>query len=301
MTGVSVTELGYLGLSVSNPEAWKDFAANIAGLEVVDEGEADRFYLRMDEWHHRITVHNTGGDDLEYLGWRVAGREEFDAMARKLEEAGVSFRIASKEEATERHVLGLMKLEDPAGLPTEIFWGPRVEASRPFHPGRPLFGRFVTGSQGLGHLIIQQFDNEAAYQFYSLLGLRGGADYQVDLPNGDVAEPVFMHCNERHHSVAFGLPTVDGKRINHLMLEYTELDDLGNAHDIVRKREIDVALQLGKHSNDKALTFYHATPSGWLCELGWGAVQAPAQHEYYRGDIFGHGVEASGYGLDLEL
>jgi hypothetical protein len=46
------------------------------------------------------------------------------------------------------------------------------------------------------------------------------------------------------------------KRIK--MLEYTDLDDLGVAHDIIRQRKIDVALQLGKHSTDEALTFYCA-------------------------------------------
>lgn len=300
MVGVHVTELGYLGLSVSDPEAWKDYAANIVGLEIVDEGEPDRFYLRMDAWHHRITVHIADNDDLAYLGWRVGDREEFDAMAQKLEDAGVPFRIASTEEARERHVLGLMKLKDPGGNPTEIFWGPRVEASRPFHPGRPLFGRFITGLQGLGHCIVKQTDTEAAYRFYVLLGLRGSVEYQLDIPGVGVAEPIFMHCNERQHTIAFGLGPME-KRINHLLLEYTELDDLGRAHDIVRGREIDVALQLGKHANDKALTFYHATPSGWLCELGWGGVKAPAQQEYYRSDIFGHGIEATGYGLDVKL
>lgn len=300
MAGVSVTELGYLGLSVSDPEAWKDYAANVVGLEIVDEGEPDRFYLRMDTWHHRIVVHITDRDDLEYVGWRVAGKEEFDAMAQKLEAAGIPFRIASIEEARERHVLGLMKLEDPGGNPTEIFWGPLVEASRPFHPGRPLFGRFVAGSQGLGHCILRQSDSEAAYRFYTLLGLRGSVEYRLKVPTGDVVDLIFMHCNDRQHSVAFGVGAME-KRINHLLIEYSELDDWGRAHDLVRERNIDVAMQLGKHSNDKALTFYHATPSGWLCELGWGGAKPQPQQEYYQGDIFGHGPEAPGYGLDVEL
>lgn len=109
-----------------------------------------------------------------------------------------------------------------------------------------------------------------------------------------------MHCNERQHSVAFGLGPME-KRINHLMFEYTELDDVGLAHDIVRARQIDVALQLGKHANDQALTFYCANPSGWLWEFGWGARKAPAQQEYYTRDIFGHGNEAPGYGMDIPL
>lgn len=295
-----VTELGYLGLSVSNLDAWRAYVTEVAGMEIVDEGEGDRLYLRMDQWHHRIALIEDGGDDLAYLGWRVAGPVEFTAMIEKLTGAGIAVAVSSDIEARERRVLGLAKLVDPGGNPTEIFYGPQVDAHKPFHPGRAMYGKFLTGSEGIGHCILRQDDVEAAARFYGLLGLRGSVEYHLQLPNGMVAQPYFMHCNERQHSVAFGLGPME-KRINHLMFEYTELDDLGLAHDIVRARQIDVALQLGKHANDQALTFYCANPSGWLWEFGWGARKAPAQQEYYTRDIFGHGNEAPGYGMDIPL
>lgn len=297
---VGVTELGYLGLSVSDLDAWKSFACGVGGMEYVDEGEGDRAYLRMDKWHHRITLHADGGDDLAYLGWRVAGPVEFDEIVEKLTVQNIEVEIASDEAARERRVLGLAKLKDPGGNPTEIFFGPQVDNYRPFHPGRPMFGRFVTGAEGIGHCILRQDDVAAAVRFYQLLGLRGSVEYHLALPNGEVAAPYFMHCNDRQHSVAFGFGPMD-KRINHLMLEYSELDDLGLAHDSVRERKIDVALQLGKHANDEALTFYCANPSGWLWEFGWGAKKAGPQQEHYLRDLFGHGNEAEGYGMDIPL
>ncbi|ODU68241.1 MAG: biphenyl-2,3-diol 1,2-dioxygenase [Novosphingobium sp. SCN 66-18] len=296
----AVTELGYLGLTVSSLDAWRSYAAEVAGMEIVDEGEGDRLYLRMDQWHHRIVLHAADSDDLAYLGWRVAGPVEFDAIVAKLAAAGIAVEVASDTEARERRVLGLAKLADPGGNPTEIFYGPQVDTHKPFHPGRPMYGKFVTGSEGIGHCILRQDDVPAAAAFYGLLGLRGSVEYHLQLPNGMVAQPYFMHCNERQHSVAFGLGPME-KRINHLMFEYTDLDDLGLAHDIVRARKIDVALQLGKHANDQALTFYCANPSGWLWEFGWGARKAPSQQEYYTRDIFGHGNEAAGYGMDIPL
>lgn len=297
---VAVTELGYLGLTVTNLDAWRSYAAEVAGMEVVDEGEGDRVYLRMDQWHHRIVLHVADSDDLAYLGWRVADPVEFEAIVAKLAAAGIAVEVASDTEARERRVLGLAKLADPGGNPTEIFYGPQVDTHKPFHPGRPMYGKFVTGSEGIGHCILRQDDVPAAAAFYGLLGLRGSVEYHLQLPNGMVAQPYFMHCNERQHSVAFGLGPME-KRINHLMFEYTDLDDLGLAHDIVRARKIDVALQLGKHANDQALTFYCANPSGWLWEFGWGARKAPSQQEYYTRDIFGHGNEAAGYGMDIPL
>ena len=296
----AVTELGYLGLTVSSLDAWRSYAAEVAGMEIVDEGEGDRLYLRMDQWHHRIVLHAADSDDLAYLGWRVAGPVEFDAIVAKLAAAGIAVEVASDTEARERRVLGLAKLADPGGNPTEIFYGPQVDTHKPFHPGRPMYGKFVTGSEGIGHCILRQDDVPAAAAFYGLLGLRGSVEYHLQLPNGMVAQPYFMHCNERQHSVAFGLGPME-KRINHLMFEYTDLDDLGLAHDIVRARKIDVALQLGKHANDQALTFYCANPSGWLWEFGWGARKAPSQQEDYTRDTFGHGNEAAGYGMDIPL
>ena len=295
-----VSELGYLGLSVSNGRAWREFASELIGMQIVDEGEPDRFYLRMDLWHHRIVVHEDGGDGLAYVGWRVAGPVELDEMAEQLDAAGIAFEVASAAETAERRVLGLLKLTDPGGNPTEIFYSPQVDKAKPFHPGRPMFGRFVTGDQGLGHVILGQDDAAAAERFYRILGLDGGVEYHLGTPDGGKATPIFMHCNKRQHSVAFGFGPLE-KRINHLMIEYTELDDLGLTHDLIRQRKIDVTLQLGKHSNDEALTFYCANPSGWLWEPGWGGRAAPAQQEHHLGDIFGHDNEAPGYGLDLPL
>lgn len=295
-----VTELAYLGFNITDPAAWKAFAAECIGMEVLEDGEADRFYLRLDHWHHRFVMHKSDTDDLAYLGWRVAGPADLDAMAKQLEAAKIPYRVGTESEAEERHVLGLLKLTSPGGIPTEIFFSPRIDTNFPFHPGRRLYGRFVTGDQGIGHCILNEMDAPAAVKFYSTLGLTGSVEYKLKLPNGMVAKPIFMHCNDRQHSVAFGLGPME-KRINHVMLEYTHLDDLGIAHDIVRRRKIDVALQLGKHSNDEALTFYLATPSKWLLELGWGARKALAQQAYYTGDIFGHGAEAKGYGMNIEL
>ena len=292
-----VTELGYLGLNVSDGDAWRKFGTEVVGLELLDEGEGDRFYFRMDSWHHRFVVHVNDKDDMAYTGWRVPDEESLLEILAKLDEAGFAYRIGTPEEAAERRVLGLAKLEDPSGNPIELFFAPLIDAHMPFHPGRRMHGKFVTGAEGLGHALIHADDPKASHRFYSLLGLKGAVQYHLRSPKGTV-QPVFMHCNDRHHSLAFG---VNGdKRLNHLMLEYAELNDLGKAHDVVRSQGIDVALQLGKHSNDEALTFYFVTPSGWLLELGWGSAKPFLQQQYHLNDVFGHGIEVSGM-HDVEL
>src|SRR5450432_3697174 len=118
---VQVTELGYMGIGVSKLDEWKSFATQILGLQLSDDGERDRCYLRMDYWHHRLVLHDNGSDDLEYLGLRVAGPDEFGEMQRQLAAAGIAYRVASDDEASERRVLEVLKLSDPDGNPIEIF------------------------------------------------------------------------------------------------------------------------------------------------------------------------------------
>lgn len=282
----AITELGYMAIGVSNLNRWKEFATEILGLELVDEGEPKRCYLRMDFWHHRLIVEENGSDDLTCLGLRVAGPEEFAGMRKVLSDAGVRHQVCSRAQAEDRHVLELMTLEDPNGNPLEIFHGPHVQYSKPFHPGRRMYGRFATGTAGLGHCIIRNKDLDATYRFYRLLGMRGGIEYKVPRPDGTTGEALFMHCNDRDHTVAFGLG--GSKRINHLMLEFENLDDLYYTYQLVQKRNLPIGITMGKHSNDHQHSFYFLNPSNWMIELGWGSRPATHQSEYYQEDFYGH-------------
>lgn len=294
-----VTELGYVGLDVSDLDAWKTFATEVAGMEWVDGAGGDRAYLRMDAWHHRIALHKNGNDDLAYLGLRAADELSLEAIAGRLASHGIAYQVATEAEADERHVMGLIRTQSPGGIPIEIFWGPQVDTHLPFHPGRRMFGRFRTGNAGLGHIALREMDGPAAYKFYRLLGFKGNRQYKVEIMPGLVAKPYFLYCNDRQHTLQFELGPME-KRVNHLAIEYTDLNDVGYAQDIVRKRGIDVALDIGKHSNDEAVSFYIANPSKWLWELSWGCRLPPQQDEYYVWDLYGHRVEATGYGLDIK-
>ena len=288
-----VTELGYLGIGAKDLDAWKEFATNLFGMEYVAGDEDDRFFLRYDYWHHRIEVRRDDSDDLMFLGLRVAGPDEFGEMQHQLGDAGIPFQVGSEEEASARRVLELLSVVDPAGNRVEIFHGPQVDYARPFHPGRPMHGRFKTDAGGMGHCLVRQDDLKEAFRFYRALGMRGSIEYKVRTPGG-VLTPYFMHCpapNDRDHTIAFGLPT--SRRIDHVMFEMERLDDVGLAYDLITRAGVPVPISLGKHSNDHMFSFYCRNPSGWMCEYGWGARPPTAQSEYYTSDSFGHVYDAS--------
>ena len=284
----SVTELGYLTLGVSDLAAWKGFAGRVLGLEVVDGDTPDRCYLRMDYWHHRITLIEDGADDLQVAGLRVAGQDEFREMAARLGDAGVDVAILSEAEADSRRVLEVMALKDPNGHALEIFHGPLVQFDKPFHPGRRMHAGFKTGAGGLGHVMQStRASLEANYAFYRLLGMRGGIEYKLAVPGAPGPIPLmFMHCNDRQHTFAFSGP--GEKRVNHIMFEVQRMDDVGLTHDMVRQAGVPIIIEPGSHANDQMFSFYFKNPSGFLSEIGWGGRSAVDQSEYYQRDAFGH-------------
>jgi 2,3-dihydroxyethylbenzene 1,2-dioxygenase len=283
-----VTELGYVTLGVSDLTAWDQFAAQVLGLEVVAGEDANTRYLRMDYWHHRIKLIEDSADDLLALGLRVAGVLEFREITARLSAAGVACRIGTLAEAEARHVLEVLFCEDPNGYPVELFHGPLVQYDLPFHPGRRMHGGFNTVGGGFGHMMLnRRAEFEAIHAFYTLLGLRGGVEYKIMLPGAPgPVELMFLHCNKRQHTLAFGQPAE--KRVNHLMFEVERMQDVGLAYDIVKQAGIPVVIEPGSHANDQMYSFYFKNPSGFMNEIGWGGREPTGQSEYYQRDAFGH-------------
>jgi 2,3-dihydroxyethylbenzene 1,2-dioxygenase len=286
MNKVGVTELGYIGFDVSDLEAWRAFATQILGVEYIADDAGVR--VRMDYWHQRIALHQGASDDLRYMGFRLAGPDDFWAMQRQLNGLGVRFEVGSAAEAEERHVLELLRLEDPAGLPVELFHGPQVDRHAPFHPARAMHGKFVLGASGLGHMIIRERGVAASERFYrEALGMRGSVEARMRMAGQQIA-PMFMHCNARGHSIAFGIPGFT-KRIQHFMIEVDSLDDVGLTYELAKEHKVPILMGLGRHQNDNMVSFYMQTPSGFFCEYGWGGTPALEQSEYNpRGDSWGH-------------
>lgn len=259
-----VNQLGYLVLGVSDLAAWRGLASRVLGLELVPGDTDATTYLRMDEHAHRIELRRDGVDDLEVIGWEVPDAATLHAVAQRLEGAGVPVTGGTRDEADQRRVVELIRFQDPAGIRTEVYYGPPLN-QRPFRAARAITG-FKTGHMGLGHLVVYQPDLDAGVRFYTeLLGFRVS----------DVAGPpghpmaVFLHCNPRHHSIAlFGGRRA--KRINHFMLECNALDDVGSARDLARQTGTPIVIDLGRHMNDHMVSFYVATPSQFAIEYGWG-------------------------------
>jgi biphenyl-2,3-diol 1,2-dioxygenase len=288
----SVSQLGYLGLSVRDLNRWEHFAAQVLGLQPNGHDPDGALFLRMDDYHHRFIVHPTGNDDLAYIGWEVATEEGLEAMAAQLERAGVSVTAGTAEEAEARRVAGMIKFTDPSGMASEIFYGPLVNFDKPFQSPRAISG-FKTGDQGLGHFVVSVDDFDRSLHFYrDVLGMRI-SDFVNISPMPKVKIKVgFFHCNPRHHTIAFAQMPGMSRRLHHFMLQLQSLNDVGTTYDLCQAQEVPIVMKLGKHTNDHMVSFYLRTPSGFNVEYGWGAREvddATWQVQVHTtGSIWGH-------------
>jgi 3,4-dihydroxy-9,10-secoandrosta-1,3,5(10)-triene-9,17-dione 4,5-dioxygenase len=150
----------------------------------------------------------------------------------------------------------------------EVFHGPVLEHSPVI---TPYGDRFVTGGLGLGHAVLPVTDLDAAYRFYTeVLGFLPRGAFRLPAP--PEAGPVrlrFLGVNPRHHSLALiPMPGGEGPGLVHVMVEVAELDDVGRALDRVTRAGHRLSSTLGRHTNDKMVSFYVRTPGGWDLEYG---------------------------------
>jgi biphenyl-2,3-diol 1,2-dioxygenase len=264
-----VTQLGYLGIDVTDVPAWEKFATEALGLEARATDPDGTLFLKMDENHHRFVLHPRGRDDLAYAGWEVADEAALRATVERLAAQGVGVRMGTAAEARERRVMGLARLQDPSGVATELYYGPLVEFERPFRSPRAA-GGFEAGRQGLGHIVLAVDDYEASLRFYrDGLGLRISDFIELEMGAAGSTLVAFFHCNPRHHSIAIAqFPAA--KRLHHFMLQLRDMRDVGSAYDRCQDARVPITSSLGCHTNDHMTSFYMQTPSGFQVEYGHG-------------------------------
>ncbi len=288
-----ITQLGYLGLSVSNISQWEQFATQTLGLQISGREADGTLLLRNDEYHRRLLVHPTGKDDLAYIGWEVTDEHALSRVAEQLKAAGTEVRQGTPAEAKARGVINLLAFRDPSGIPMEVFYGPLMAYNAPFQSPRPISG-FVAGEHGFGHMVITMDDFEQSIHFYrDVLGMRISDFVEVVRPTtGQQLRLAFFHCNPRHHTIAFYAAPNPTKRLNHFMLQTRALDDVGTTFNLCQDQGIPISRGLGRHTNDQMFSFYLVSPSGFEVEYGWGGRvvdDSTWQVQYHQGgSIWGH-------------
>lgn len=281
----TIQSLGYVSIGTRDSAAWADFARDVIGL-AVERASAEgpgTYFLRMDHHPFRFWLEEAPVEGVTAIGWEVRDAAGLYEMSLRLKEAGVDVVAGTEDECQQRQVTRMLHFNDPCGVRTELFCGRRLAAS-PFFS--PLGVEFVTGDQGLGHVVLKTPDAQQAVDFYSdVLGFR--LSDIADFPWGTF---YFLGCNPRHHSIAF-VRSHKRTGTHHILCEVATTEEVGRALDRVRQHDVPLMATLGKHSNDGMFSFYMRSPAGFGIEIGAGGVHVDDRSwvsRIYTADVWGH-------------
>ncbi len=268
---MGIRSLAYMRIGATDMAAWREYGLKILGMIEGKGVDAESLYLRMDDFPARLVIVPNDTDRLLVSGWETANAAELQDIRDRLSAAGVPFKEGTAEQLKDRRVVEMIAFEDTSGNSLEVFHGAALEHRRIVSP----YGhRFVTGEQGLGHVVLTTDDDDASLRFYrDVLGFKLRDSMRlppqmVGRPaDGDPAWLRFLGCNPRHHSLAF-LPLPNPTGIVHLMLEVENSDDVGLCLDRALRKKVKMSATLGRHVNDEMLSFYMKTPGGFDIEFG---------------------------------
>jgi biphenyl-2,3-diol 1,2-dioxygenase len=270
-----ITQLGYLGIEVSDLPRWERFASEVLGLAVTSGPTADTRWLRMDANCQRFILTTGPADDLAFAGWQVADSASVQSFIEVLDGLGLKWSWATDDELALRGVQRMLHFKDPAGNRHEIYCGPKLASSRFVSPS--VASGFVAGAEGLGHIVYSSAEYAKTLAFArDVLALADSDQIRVEIGPGMSFEVSFLHTNKRHHSYAIApQPPTPGphKRIHHFMIEANSVEEVGFARDRCLAMGLAVQMDIGQHPNDKMISFYGQTPSGFFVEFGWGGAK----------------------------
>lgn len=271
---MNVRSLGYVWIESTDPQQWLDYGTQVLGLMVApgmpDDGVV---YLKMDERPFRFAIVKAEADRLGWCGWELQDEAEFEAARASLEAAGISYEQGSAGEKQSRRVRDFIRVQDPAGNTLELYFGADLDYLKFVSPlGIAEFETGFNGDMGFGHAVLPAPNLSETHEFYrDVLGF-GDTDSMHFHFSEDPDDPGmglnFMHVNNpRHHSLALYQGESPAGCI-HLMVEVKTVDEVGYCLDRVLQREIPVTSTLGRHTNDRMLSFYMMTPGGFPMEFG---------------------------------
>lgn len=257
--------LGYLRVQSQDVPRWRELLIDGLGMAVGSGPEPDGLYARVDERRSRIIVLPGESDKALAVGWEVRDEFALDRVRAAVEAAGVAVEELSRAEASYRDAERVIAFDDPAGTRLEVFFGPVLDHSPVV---TPYGGRWVTGQHGLGHVVLPTHVFDESYDFYTrVLGFLPRGSIRLD--EEGLARVRFLGINQRHHSLALcPAPPNTEPGMVHLMTEVDTLDAVGAALDRVNKQAFSISSTLGRHTNDKMISFYVRAPGGWDLEFG---------------------------------
>ena len=265
--------LGYIVIETDRFADWRRFGRDAIGMHL-DETLRDVMRFRLDDNECRFLLQRGSAEDVTALGWQIDDHRTFDEVINRVTARRVPIKEGTAEEAALRGVERLVRFPGPNRLVQEIFTR-ALRSDTP--PSMAVRGGFVTGEGGIGHVAVTSKRPHQIRGYYNTVFDARLTDYIDETISGLKFKIRFLRVNQRHHSMAIAavnrLPINPIRtRVQHLNVQVAELDDMTVSYQRVKELGFHMALAVGQHTNDKELSYYAMTPSGFEWEVGWNPI-----------------------------
>jgi len=292
------TSMGYAVIESDRLERWQVLLREGIGLQLA-YADQQLLAFRLDQQQRRFIVKRGKAEDLVALGWHLRDSSTLNVVLQRLKERGIAVEAGSEAEAAERGVVRFWRAIGPKRMAVELFTEPRTTTE----PLNMLSGGFVTGASGLGHVAITTRKPQELCRFWQEVFDARVSDHIVERMGGITLDIDFFRVNERHHSIAIaGVREVAmdpiRTKVQHINLLTTSREELTATFLRCRKLGFEIAHEIGEHPNDRELSLYVVSPSGFEFEIGWDALvvnEAVWKPANYQGiSLWGHKPESNG-------
>jgi 2,3-dihydroxy-p-cumate/2,3-dihydroxybenzoate 3,4-dioxygenase len=252
--------LGYVALNVTDIDRSLAFYRDLVGLQPSEIG-VETAALRCGRDHHSLLLCRASEPGLKRIAFELESERDLAAAEAHLAARGLAPE-AVDERATAALAIGrAIRFREPASrLCVELY-------ARMRHMALPYEPR-LANIQRLGHVVVQvrQFDAVRAF-FTDVLGFRVSDDV-----TGFAA---FLRCfpNPLHHSLAVIAGSED--RLHHVNFMVSDIDDVGRAHNRLRKAQVEIVFGPGRHLPSESIFLYFLDPDRMTVEYSFGMEEFP--------------------------
>jgi 2,3-dihydroxybiphenyl 1,2-dioxygenase len=286
------SSLGYVVIESRRLADWRRFLDAGIGMHCA-HAEPSLLAFRMDAHARRLLVLEGPAEDIVTLGWQLQDAAALQALLARLARHDIAVKTGTGDEAAQRGVREFHRIRGPKDIALEFFVEALTDATAPCMQA----SGFSTGPCGMGHVAITTRAPERMLSFWQTLLDARISDRIAQPLGGAILEVTFLRVNPRHHTVAIaatrGLRVDPARaRVQHLNVEVQTLEDLTSAFSRLNALGFAMAHDVGQHPNDRELSFYAVSPSGFEIEVGWNALQVDetswqvAQHDAIS--LWGH-------------
>lgn len=289
MDASPVFGLGYVRIWEADLAQWQQFAEGVLGMTGERDGDS-RLLVRMDDWVGRFIVEEGRASFAQdsgslvpsiAIGWECPSEEAWASARRAIDDAGIHTEDGNGPTAWCRDWFACT---DPSGFRCEFFYGGKRDPATQFVSPKGV--SFVTGEQGMGHVLVFASAPVKSLDFYSrTLGFQVREAKSAD---DGALRAVFLSPGQREHCLAL-LGSAETSRLGHVLIEVSDIDAVGRAMDRCLDGLAPMTVSLGRHWNDQMISFYLRTPSGFDIEYGCGGRRV-APERWSRGESGGTGL-----------